>query len=142
MRTTINSTNLRASRTPRHITFIIRALRALLGAMFITSGMGKLTGTPEMVALFNAIGAGEWFRYFTGALEMAGGAALFAPQLFGLGAMALIGVMAGAAVAHVLLLERSPAVPLVLLLALGGVIWVHRARIGGTFTQAILPSRP
>jgi uncharacterized membrane protein len=141
MATTINGTSLRASSAPPHINFIIWALRALLGAMFIVSGMGKLTGTPEMVALFNAIGMGEGLRYFTGVLELAGGAALFAPRLFGLGATTLIGLMGGAAVVNVLLLDSSPAVPLVLLLALGGVIWVHRARIGGTFTQAILPSR-
>jgi putative oxidoreductase len=141
MATTINSGRLRASSGPRGINITIWTLRVLLGAMFIMSGSSKLTGAPEMVGLFNAIRLGEWLRYFTGAIELAAGAALFVPRLFGLGAAALMGVMLGAAITHVLVLDSSPAMPLVLLLGLGAVIWLHRARISGTFMQAILPSR-
>ncbi len=41
-------------------------------AMLGMAGFSKLAGAPEMVASFEAIGAGQWFRYLTGALEVGG----------------------------------------------------------------------
>ena len=141
METTIQRTRLRTSSGPRGVTMAIWVLRLLLGALFVMSGSAKLVGAREMVELFNTVGMGEWLRYLTGAIELGGGAALLTPRVFGLGATAIMPVMAGAAITHVLILDRSPALPLVLLLGLAAVIWLQRAVIAGTFTQAILPSR-
>ncbi len=44
---------------------------ALAGMLILAGGL-KLAGVPVMVALFDAIGIGQWFRYLTGALEVAG----------------------------------------------------------------------
>jgi hypothetical protein len=39
-----------------------------LAAMFMFTGGLKLTGVAAMVALFDAIGIGQWFRYATGSI--------------------------------------------------------------------------
>jgi hypothetical protein len=41
-----------------------------LAAMFIFVGGLKLTGAPQLVALFDAIGIGQWLRYVTGSIEV------------------------------------------------------------------------
>ena len=40
--------------------------------MFLMVGFFKLSGDPQMVGLFDAIGLGQWFRYVTGSLEVLG----------------------------------------------------------------------
>src|SRR6202048_4313449 len=47
-------------------------LKILFGLMFIGAGCAKLYGPPAMIAEFDAVGLGQWFRYFTGALEIIG----------------------------------------------------------------------
>ena len=37
------------------------AMQALLAAAFLAAGLAKATGQPAMVALFDAIGSGQWF---------------------------------------------------------------------------------
>jgi NAD(P)H-dependent FMN reductase len=38
----------------------------LARTVFVGASAGKLMGKPEMVALFEAVGIGQWFRYVTG----------------------------------------------------------------------------
>jgi putative oxidoreductase len=38
--------------------------------MFLMAGFSKLSGDPQMVGLFEAIGLGQWFRYLTGSLDL------------------------------------------------------------------------
>jgi len=61
-------------------------------AMFLMAGTSKLTGAAGMVQVFAAVGLGQWLRYFTGVLEVAGAAALLVPAFAGLGALWLTGV--------------------------------------------------
>jgi putative oxidoreductase len=56
-------------------------------AMFLMAGTSKLAGAPAMVQVFGAIGWGQWFRYLTGLLEVAGAVALLIPALAGFGAL-------------------------------------------------------
>jgi len=44
----------------------------VLGLIFLYVGATKLTETGNTVENFAAIGWGQWFRYFTGALDIAG----------------------------------------------------------------------
>ena len=37
-------------------------------------------GKPEMVALFTAVGFGQWFRYVTGILELTGAVLIMVPR--------------------------------------------------------------
>lgn len=83
-----------------------------------------------MVALFDAVGPGQWFRDLTGLLEVAGALLLSVPRLASVGALHLAGVMAGAVVAHLTVVRpQSPAVPLGLLAALAGVAYARRGNV-------------
>jgi len=96
-----------------HIT--LWALQLIGGLAFCLTGAAKLAGAEQMVQLFAAVGFGQWFRYFTGALEIAGALLIVFPATAFLGAWLLALVMAGATIAHLTLLHTSPALPLSLL---------------------------
>jgi putative oxidoreductase len=49
------------------------ALSSLVALAFIGAGGAKLAGAAVMVDMFSKVGLGQWFRYFTGLLEVAGG---------------------------------------------------------------------
>jgi uncharacterized membrane protein YphA (DoxX/SURF4 family) len=96
-------------------------LQLVLAAVFLAAGGAKLAGVPMMVQTFDAVGAGQWFRYLTGALEVGGGLALLAPAFAGWSAGMLGCVMAGAILAHATRVPGSP-VPAVVLLLLCGLV--------------------
>jgi putative oxidoreductase len=64
-----------------------------LAGMFLLAGGSKLLGAPAMVALFNAIGIGQWFRYVTGLIEVGSALALLVPSIAVFGALALVPTM-------------------------------------------------
>ena len=96
-----------------------------LAAMFLFAGGSKLIGAPAMVAMFDAIGWGQWFRYVTGVIEASAGIMLLIPSAAVFGAMLLIPTMIGA-VATNLVLGQTPAPPLVLLVVALAVAWARR----------------
>ena len=53
-------------------TIVVWVLRVVLGLLFLYVGTTKLAGTGNTMDYFAAIGWGQWFRYFTGALDIAG----------------------------------------------------------------------
>src|SRR6266567_7810016 len=61
--------------------------------MFLMVGFLKLSGDPQLVGLFDAIGLGQWFRYLTGSVEVLGALLLLIPRLSGLGALLLVATM-------------------------------------------------
>ncbi|HEY4989424.1 MAG TPA: DoxX family protein, partial [Opitutaceae bacterium] len=71
-------------------------LQALLALAFVGAASGKLLGKPEMVALFQALGVGQWFRYLTGLLELTGALLIVVPRTKFYGAALLSVVMVGA----------------------------------------------
>jgi putative oxidoreductase len=84
------------------------AAQVLLGLAFASGGWLKLSGDPAMAGLFDTIGAGtigagQWLRFFVGAVEIAGGLGLLIPALSGLAARGLITLLAGAAITNVAL---------------------------------------
>ena len=107
-------------------------LQAVLAFQFAGGGLVKLTGSPEMVDLFAAVGAGQWLRYLVGALEVAGAVGLLVPRLSGLAALGLAGLMAGATATNLFVIGESPWLPVGLLLV-GAVI----ARGRGSATKAL-----
>ena len=70
-------------------------LQVLVAMAFVAAGSGKLLGTADMIALFQAVGIGQWFRYVTGLLEVLGAVLLLVPGKAALGAVLLACVMAG-----------------------------------------------
>jgi len=103
-------------------------VQILAAGMFFLAGASKLAGAPAMVALFGAIGVGQWFRYVTGALEITGAVALLVPALSGVGALLLAGVMTGAIATHLLVIGGNPVPPFVLLVATAIVAYGRRER--------------
>jgi putative oxidoreductase len=104
-------------------------VQALLALAFVGAASGKLLGKPEMVGLFDAIGIGQWFRYVTGVLELAGAVLIVVPRTRAGGAALLATIMVGAAATHVFVLHNAPTAPLVLLILLGFVLWGRREEL-------------
>ena len=96
--------------------------------MFLTVGFLKLSGDPQMVALFQAIGLGQWFRYVTGSLEVLGAVLLLIPRLTGLGALLLVGVTLGAVTTHLFVIGGNPLPAIILLIVTGIIAWGRRER--------------
>jgi uncharacterized membrane protein YphA (DoxX/SURF4 family) len=111
-------------------------LQIAAAGMFLMAGFSKLSGNPQMVGLFEAIGLGQWFRYLTGALEVAGAFLLLVPRTSGLGALMLGGVMVGAVLTHVLIVGGSPSMAIVLLVVTGLIAWARRRRTLNLLTGA------
>ena len=97
-----------------------------LAAMFLLAGGSKLVGAPPMVALFNAIGIGQWFRYVTGLIEAGSALALLVPSGAVYGALALVPTMIGAIVAELFIGGDSPVPPAILLVGVALVVWARR----------------
>jgi len=96
--------------------------------MFLMVGFFKLSGDPQLVELFDAIGFGQWFRYVTGSLEVLSAILLLIPRLSGLGALLLVGTMLGAVATHLFLVGGSPLPAIILLIVTGVIAWGRRQR--------------
>jgi uncharacterized membrane protein YphA (DoxX/SURF4 family) len=101
-------------------------LQGFAAFAFLAVGGMKLAGVPALVELFGRLGAGQWFRYLTGALEVIGAVAMLFPRAAFYGAVLLAAVMVGAIVAHLAILGGSPIPALVLLVIVGSVAWLRR----------------
>jgi hypothetical protein len=104
-------------------------VQGLLALAFLGAASGKLLGAPEMVALYDAIGLGQWFRYATGILEVAGAVLVLVPKTRGVGAGLLAGVMVGATLTHLFVLHNAPTAALVLFALSAFVVWGRRQEI-------------
>jgi len=71
------------------------------------------------------MGLGQWFRYFTGSLEVLGALLILLPSLAAFGALLLICIMIGATIMHLLVIGGS-AVPALVLLALSAIVAIAR----------------
>ena len=105
-------TTVQPTRSPRRIGTWV--LQGFVAAAFFAAGSAKLAGVDYMVELFNEIGVGQWFRYVTGAVEVAGALALVAPGLIWLGGLGLGTTMIFAVLTHVFVLHSSPMPAIVL----------------------------
>jgi putative oxidoreductase len=83
----------------------------ILAFVFILFGGMKLIGRLNMVQEFHQVGLGQWFRYFTGVLEVGGGLGVLIPRVSRWAALLLAIVMCGAIVAHLTVLHSSPTLP-------------------------------
>jgi uncharacterized membrane protein YphA (DoxX/SURF4 family) len=84
-------------------------LSLLLAFAFLAAGGMKLLSKPVMVREFDQIGFGQWFRYFTGVLEIAGAILLLVPKVSRWAVLLLATVMLGAIATHLTILHNSPA---------------------------------
>jgi putative oxidoreductase len=81
-------------------------LRLAVAFIFVSSGLEKFSIGPgqEWIRIFAKIGLGDWFRYLTGAMEIAGGLLLVTPFATKAGVALLVTCMAGAIVCHLFVL--------------------------------------
>jgi uncharacterized membrane protein YphA (DoxX/SURF4 family) len=81
-------------------------VRAAVAFVFVSSGLEKFSIGPgaEWIKMFARIGWGDWFRYLTGGLEIAGGILLMLPSLSTAGAALLAACMVGAVFFHIFVL--------------------------------------
>ncbi len=114
------------------------ALQAGLAALFLFAGGSKLAGAPTMVALFDAIGVGQWFRYVTGLIEVVSAVTLLVPPFAPFGALLLAPTMIGAIATHLFIVGGSPALPGLLLLGLLVVVWARRDRLSRVLSNVRL----
>jgi uncharacterized membrane protein YphA (DoxX/SURF4 family) len=127
------STRLSSGSTGKVINVVMWVLQIAAAAMFLMVGFLKLSGNPQLVGLFEAIGLGQWFRYLTGTLEVTGAVLLLVPRLSGLGALMLFGVMIGAVITHLFIVGGNPLMAIILLVVTGVVGWGRRQRTLGLF---------
>jgi putative oxidoreductase len=126
--TIIEGTRLESGSSGKMMNVGLWILQIAAAGMFLMVGFFKLTGDPQMVGLFDAIGLGQWFRYLTGSLEVLGAILLLIPRLSGLGALLLMGVMLGAVPTHLFVVGGSPLLAITLLIVTGVVAWGRRKR--------------
>ena len=104
----------------------IWVLRVIVAALFIAAGFMKLSGQPLMVAEFDTVGLGQWFRYLTGAMELTGGIGVLIPRYSPFAALLLLLVDIGAFFAQVAVLHMD---------------WIHTIVIGTVIVLLIYLQR-
>jgi putative oxidoreductase len=114
----------------RSMTIVLWILRILMAALFLFASYMKLSGNPMMVDEFNTIGLGQWFRYLTGVLELAGGLAILVPSVSVFAALVLLAVDAGAFVTQIAVLHGDWIHTVVIGAILAAVIYLQRDRFG------------
>jgi uncharacterized membrane protein YphA (DoxX/SURF4 family) len=91
----------RKDRLDRFKTVLLRVAAALI---FFSVGAQKFAAHSQWTVIFEQIGFGQWFRYFTGVVQITGAALVLIPRTFGFGVILFAGTMAGAAACWVFLL--------------------------------------
>jgi putative oxidoreductase len=101
-------------------------LQGLLALLFLYSGASKFDPHGMFwIELFAKIGMGQWFRYFTGGLEVICAVLLLIPRSSAIAAGLLACTMAGAILTHLFVLRDGyaaifPALPLLILIVVAG----------------------
>ena len=125
----------------RALTRTLWTLQILVGLFFVVASAGpKLFGEAYAVEIFTQIGAGQWFRFVIGAVELAGGIGLLVPRLAGAAALGLVGLMVGAAYTQSFVLDNPAFVvtPVLLGIVTGFIAWSRReeiAQLAGRFRR-------
>ncbi|ADD45621.1 DoxX family protein [Stackebrandtia nassauensis] len=113
-----NATPAQDTKRPgKALNIILWVLQGLLAAFFVFASAPKLLGDPTAVEMFGKIDFGDWFRYLTGIVELAGAIGLVIPRLSSLAASGLAIVMVCATVANLTALEMAWAAPQTIVLA-------------------------
>jgi putative oxidoreductase len=138
--TTLFSTAITAYQTPalprgRVGLVALWLTQIAIAAMFMFTGGLKLTGAPELVGLFDAIGIGQWFRYVTGSIEVVSAVALLVPSWAAFGALLLIPTMVGAVFTHLFIVGGSAVPATVLLIGTLAMAWARRDQLASVLSR-------
>ncbi|WP_326764981.1 DoxX family protein [Streptomyces sp. NBC_01591] len=113
--------------------------RVVLALFLGFSAFAKLIAHESAVESFDRMGWNRFAMYTIGGLEMAGAIALLIPVLAGVAAIALCGLMAGASIVQLTLLDRANAIMPALLIVL--FVLIARERRDRTATLVALVRR-
>ena len=107
------------------------AVRGGFALLFLMAGIDKFDSSPgsEWVRMFQQIGIGQWFRYFTGVVEVLGAALLLIPRAAAIGLFLLACTMLAAALLWIFVLGH-PGNSVIcggLLAGLVGYWWTRRS---------------
>lgn len=112
------------------LTIVSWVCRIAVAGMFIMASIPKLTAQADPKAMFDALG-GTPMMYLTGVMELAAAVLILIPKTKVYGAVLAMGVMGGAIVSHLAVLEDDTMLPMaiVLFIAAGIVVFLHRAEL-------------
>jgi len=103
-------------------------IRVAFAVLLGIAGSEKFQSNGSWVKIFQQIGWGDWFRYFTGVVELLGAALVLVPYTVTIGLTLLACTMVGATVVHVAVLKDGAvaAVPAVIACAMVGFGFLRR----------------
>jgi uncharacterized membrane protein YphA (DoxX/SURF4 family) len=119
--------NLRESRSVL-VDWILRGAIALVFVLFGAEKFPSEPGSP-WIKLFQEIGAGQWFRYFTGVVEVVGGLLVLIPRT-AMAALVLLACTMACAVLILVFVIGRPADSIVaggFLIGLAAFAWSRRS---------------
>jgi putative oxidoreductase len=103
-------------RTDKILTWVDWTLRLVVAAILINQGFDKFGSRPLWIRVFAAIGIGQWFRFATGVIEVAGAVLLLFPRATFVAVPVLVCTMVGAFLAQVFIIGLGPQTVLVAVL--------------------------
>ena len=111
------------------MTIVTWILRVLVAAAFLMPAFFKLSGNPMMVDLFNTIGGGDLFRYFTGIVELGGALLVLNPGTTPWGCLLLLCVMVGAFITNAFIVHHDVVHVFVFAAVLAVLFWLTRGPV-------------
>ncbi|WP_420607303.1 DoxX family protein [Novosphingopyxis sp.] len=115
-----------SNKSKSRIRLSIWAARVISALAFGLAGGAKLFGAAALVAIFDQIGFGQWFRYLTGAIELLGAILILVPAAALTGTILLFCVACGAVATHFFLIGGNSLPAIVLLFLTGGLLVATR----------------
>ncbi|MFJ6776161.1 DoxX family protein [Kitasatospora sp. NPDC091257] len=130
--TAATTTTATAAKSSKAVVRVVWTLRILLALFFaLASALPKLLALPAATTVFDAIGAGHWFMYLTGLVELAGAVGLLVRRLAGPAATALIVFLSFAFVTQLTAMHGENAgTPFLFMVPLAVIAWNRRAETG------------
>lgn len=109
--------------------WVLRAI-IFLGFLFFGSGKFKSDANAPWIVLYNQIGFGDWFRYFTAVIEILGAFLVLIPRTVMAGLVALGCTMMGAVLIDGFVLHRFVDAFLPFSILCGFIAYgLHRKRV-------------
>jgi len=106
----------------------LRILKVVLGIVFLGAATAKLAGASAMVAEFDVVGLGQWFRYAVALVELVGAVLLLVPRTALYGALVLAVACVGALIAQVAVIHQDWIHCVVIGGVLGAIAWAEQSR--------------
>ncbi len=115
--------------TTKSLDVVLWILQFIGAGIFFQAGILKLLGNASMVALYDLIGIGQWFRLFTGTIEVISAVLLLTPAFASIGGFLLVCTMLVATLLHVFIIGGNPTISFSLFIAIAVVTWFRKENL-------------